>query len=40
MIYVNNKKITKVYIGRVEISGATSNAIVTYHIDKANNDSQ
>lgn len=38
MIYINNKKITKVYIGRVEIGGTTSNAIVTYRID--NNDNQ
>lgn len=36
MINFTNKKITKVYIGRVEVSGGSSNAIVTYNIDSNN----
>ena len=36
MINFTNKKITKVYIGRVEVSGSSSNAIVSYNIDSNN----
>lgn len=36
MINFTNKKITKVYIGRVEVIGSSSNAIVTYNIDSNN----
>lgn len=35
-MFFNDKKITKIYLGLVDISGSSSNAIVEYHLD-ANN---